>query len=113
MFFAAMIALSVGLWLACLAVMFHDVIVGLNFALNCMQLLTPVAYSITLIPVDWQFMYKLNPMTVVVSGFRWCILKTNYDFQLADWLSMLITITVLVLGAFHFRRTERTIVDKI
>ena len=38
---------------------------------------TPVAYSAALIPERWQWLYRLNPMTGVVEGFRWALLGTG------------------------------------
>lgn len=110
---AAAADLGVGLWLAGLAVKFHDVAIGLDFATRVWQYLTPVAYSATLIPEQWQTLYRLNPMTSVVEGFRWALLSTG---QAPDWTIAFSTGLVLVLlitGAFYFRRTERTIVDVI
>ena len=110
---AAAVALGVGLWLAGLAVRFHDVAIGLNFGVTVWQYLTPVAYSATLVPEQWQLLYRLNPMAGVVEGFRWALLGTG---QAPDWTTALSTALVLVLlitGAFYFRRTERTIVDVI
>ena len=110
---AAGTGLGVGLWLAGLAVRFHDVAIGLGFGVTVWQYLTPVAYSATLIPAEWQTLYRLNPMTSVVEGFRWALLGTG---QAPGWTAALSTGLVLVLlisGAFYFRRTERTIVDMI
>ena len=107
------ISLGVGLWLAGLAVKFHDVAIGLGFAITVWQYLTPVAYSATLIPAEWRTLYQLNPMTSVVEGFRWALLGTG---QAPGWTTALSTGLVLILlvsGAFYFRRTERTIVDLI
>ena len=110
---AAAAALGIGLWLAGLAVKFHDVAIGLGFAITVWQYLTPVAYSATLIPARWQTLYRLNPMVSVIEGFRWALLGTG---QAPDWTMALSTGLVLVLlitGAFFFRRSERTIVDLI
>ena len=110
---AAATGLGVGLWLAGLAVKYHDVAIGLSFAVSVWQYLTPVVYSATLIPERWQLLYRLNPMTSVVEGFRWALLGTG---QGPDWVMALSTGLVMVLlvtGALYFRRTERTIVDVI
>lgn len=110
---AAAAGLGVGLWLAGLAIKFRDVAIGLDFGVRVWQYLTPVAYSATLIPDQWQMLYRLNPMAVVVEGFRWALLGTG---QAPDWttaLSVAVVLLALVTGAFYFRRTERTIVDEI
>ncbi|TAK34812.1 MAG: ABC transporter permease [Chloroflexota bacterium] len=104
-------ALAIGMWLAGLSVKFRDVALGLNFAILAWQYLTPVAYSSSLVPEHWRMLYRLNPMTEVVDGFRWAILGVG---QKPDWLLLAIALAVgllLMAGAYFFRATERTIVD--
>lgn len=108
---AGALSLGVGFWLAGLAVRFHDVALALGFGVTIWQYLTPVAYSASLVPEQWQWLYQLNPMYSVIEGFRWALLGTE---PMATW-SLLVsatgTIALLITGAFYFRRTERTIVD--
>lgn len=113
MILAMITALGVGLWLACLTIKFHDVMVGLGFALNILQFLTPVAYSSALITGNWRFLYKLNPMAVVCDGFRWSLLGTSQGPGLEVIISSVIICLFTVAGAYYFRFTERTIVDQI
>ena len=110
---AAVTALAVGLWLATLSVKFRDVLIMLGFLIMAWQYATPVAYSASLIPQQWLWLYNLNPMTVVVNGFRWVLLGTGVGPALSD-LAVAVVVTILaVLGAYYFRRTERTIVDTL
>jgi lipopolysaccharide transport system permease protein len=107
-------ALAVGLSLAGPSVKYRDISLMLGFSVTIWQYLTPVAYSTTLIATRWpQFLtlYKLNPMTGVVDGFRWALLDAA---PAPDWtlaVSSAAVLALLVTGAFSFRRTERTIVD--
>lgn len=110
---AAATALGIGLWLAGLAVKFRDVAIGLNFGVTVWQYLTPVAYSTTLIPEQWHTLYRLNPMTGVIEGFRWALLGTGHAPDWTTALSATLVLALLISGAFYFRRTERTIVDVI
>ena len=59
----------------------------------------------------------LNPMTGVVEGFRWALLGNQLGDAAAPaglfWVSVLISIGVLVSGVIFFRRTERTFADII
>lgn len=110
---AAATALGIGLWLAGLAVKYHDVSIAVGFAITVWQYLTPVAYSTSLIPGRWQWLYRLNPMAGVVDGFRWALLGAGHS---PDWtlvVSSVLALAALVTGTFYFRRTERTIVDVI
>ena len=106
-------ALAVGLWLASLAVKYHDVSIAVGFGITIWQYLTPVAYSATLVPEAWRWLYRLNPLYAVVEGFRWALLGTAAP---PDWslvFSAGFVTVLLVTGAFYFRRTERTIVDVV
>lgn len=110
---AAVTALGIGLWLAGLAVKFHDVAIGLSFAIDILKYLTPVVYSATLVPAQWQTLYRLNPMTTVVDGFRWALLGIGAPPDATALIAAGLVAVLLVTGAFYFRRTERTIVDVI
>lgn len=110
---AAMTALGMGLWLAGLAVKFHDVAIGLGFALDIWKYLTPVVYSATLVPAQWQTLYRLNPMTTVIEGFRWALLGTGTPPDATVGIAAALVTLLVITGMFYFRRTERTIVDMI
>jgi lipopolysaccharide transport system permease protein len=101
--------LAMGLWLAGLAVKYHDVSIAVSFGVDIWKYVTPVAYSATLIPLSLQTLYYLNPMAVVVDGFRWALLGATSP-PLATSCGVLL---LLVTGTFFFRRTERTIVDAL
>ena len=110
---AGISALAIGLWLAGLAVKYHDVSIAIGFGMTIWQYLTPVAYSASLVPSEWQTLYRLNPMYSVVTGFRWALLGIG---QAPDWTVLASSVLILLLlisGAYYFRRTERTIVDVI
>lgn len=104
-------ALTVGLWLAGLAVKYRDVLLGLGFLITVWQYLTPVAYSATLIPEHLRSLYMLNPMAVTVQGFRWSLLGIGDPPGWPAAASGLLVTALLLGGLITFRRTERTIVD--
>ena len=107
----AALGLAVGLWLAGLAVKYYDVNLAVGFGLDIWKYVTPVVYSITLIPEQWQTLYLLNPMAVVIEGFRWALLGTSGPPAWSVVVATALTLALLVGGAFYFRRSERNIVD--
>jgi lipopolysaccharide transport system permease protein len=110
---SALTALGVGLWLAALQARFRDVGFMLSYMLQAWMYATPVVYATSVIPSRWQFVYQLNPMTIVVEGFRWALLDKGTINWIATVISVLGVLGMLVTGAFVFRRTERTIVDVV
>jgi ABC-type polysaccharide/polyol phosphate export permease len=39
--------------------------------------ISPVGFSSSIVPTQWQLLYSLNPMVGVIDGFRWSILTSN------------------------------------
>jgi lipopolysaccharide transport system permease protein len=111
--FAGAIALANGLWLAALQARFRDVGFMLTYILQAWMYATPVVYASSVIPQQWQFLYRLNPMTTVVEGFRWALLGQGTLQWEPALISVAIVLLLLVSGAYVFRRSERTIVDVV
>jgi lipopolysaccharide transport system permease protein len=110
---ALVTALGMSLWLSSLNVRYRDVNYITPFIVQFLLFLTPVVYSATMVPAQWQWLYSLNPMAAVVTGFRWALLGTANppDFSLA--LSVLAALILLVSGLYFFRRMERSFADMI
>jgi len=112
---AALLALSVGLWLSALNVRFRDINYLVPFLVQIWMYITPVVYGTTLIPEKFRFLLIFNPMTGVVEGFRWALLGPYLtDAQPpgpAFLVSIILTFAVLISGIIFFRTTERTFAD--
>jgi len=110
---ALLTALAVGLWLSALNVEYRDVRYVVPFLTQFWMYATPVAYSSTLIPEKWRWLYGLNPLTGVVESFRWALLGSGDSLGPMFWVSVGIVIILLVSGLFYFRRMEDTFADVI
>ncbi len=116
---ATITALGFGLWLSALNVRYRDIKQLVPFIVQLWMYLTPVIWPVTIIPERFRPLLALNPMTGVVSGFRWALLGdasavTGMQAPVALFLlSVLIAVGVLVSGLFFFRSTERTFADII
>ncbi len=106
-------ALGVGLWLSALNVIYRDVNYILPFLTQFWLFATPVLYSATMFSEKWQFLISLNPMTGVVTGFRWALLNVGEAPGVYFWISVIISLIILITGLFYFRRMERTFADEI
>lgn len=106
-------ALGVALWLSAINVQYRDVNYALPFLTQFWLFITPVAYSASVISERWQLVYSLNPMAGVVNGFRWALLGAGTGPDLALWVSIAISLVILISGLFYFRNMERTFADRI
>ena len=112
MLLAVMTSLGVGLWLSAISVKYRDVRYATPFLIQLWLFASPVVYSSSLLPERWHLLYGLNPMAGVIEGFRWSILGTDPPSSLF-LMSVIITVILLVSGAYYFRRMERTFADVI
>jgi lipopolysaccharide transport system permease protein len=106
-------ALGVGFWLSALNVQFRDVRYTVPFLTQFWLFATPIAYPSSLLSETWRTIYAINPMVGVVEGFRWALLGTDTAPGAIIFVSSLMAFSLLVGGAFYFRRMERSFADVV
>lgn len=104
-------ALATGVWLAALNVKYRDIKFMVGFLMQFWQYATPVAYSSRLIPENWLWLYRLNPMSLVIDGFRWALLGRDISLDFSVYLSIGVVFLLLVTGIIYFQHMERTFAD--
>ena len=113
MLVAILTALGVGLWFTALNVKYRDVRFIVPFITQFWMFASPVAYSASLVPEKWRWLYALNPMAGVIEGFRWALLgKSAPDFMLM-LVSFVAVCAVVITGLFYFRKMEKTFADLV
>lgn len=102
--------LGVGLCFAAMNVQFRDIRYTIPFLIQFWMFATPVVYSSTLITdPTLRVLYGLNPMTGVIEGFRWVLLDIAPSASIL--VSALVSVILLIGGAFYFRRLEKSFAD--
>jgi lipopolysaccharide transport system permease protein len=111
---AMMTSLGVGLWLSAINVKFRDVRHILPFLIQFWMFATPNAYPSSLLSHPWRTIYGMNPMVGVVEGFRWSLLIDNNSAPgPMTFVSLIVSLVLLVSGAFYFRKMEKTFADVV
>ncbi len=113
MIVAALLALSIGLWLAPINVRFRDIKHTLPFMIQIWMYASPIVYPLSLVPQQYQMLYSLNPMVGVIEGFRWAVFDKGEPNFMALGMSAAIIVVLLAGGLVFFRRMERTFADVI
>jgi lipopolysaccharide transport system permease protein len=104
-------ALGVGLWLAALNALYRDVRFVIPFCIQVWMFASPVVYPSSLVPSQWQWLYGLNPMAGVISGFRWALTGSGQPPSLLLAVSAVVMVVILLVGLRYFQRAEETVVD--
>lgn len=114
LFLAIFTALGVSLWLSIINVHFRDVQHTLPFLAQVWMFATPVVYSRSLVPEQWQMVYMFNPMAGVIEGFRWALLGEQTPPELTQMgISIGVTVVLVVTGLLYFERAEKNFVDRL
>ncbi|MFT3782010.1 MAG: ABC transporter permease [Nibricoccus sp.] len=108
-----LISLGAGLWITALTVKYRDFRFITPFLLQIGVFVTPVGFRTDFLP-NWRAWLAFNPLTSMVEGFRWCLLGGQTGFYTSGlYLSLLVSVVLLVSGLWYFRRTERQFADVI
>jgi lipopolysaccharide transport system permease protein len=106
-------ALGAGLWFSALNVHYRDVRYIIPFVVQFWMFATPIAYPSSLLSERWRIIYGLNPMAGVVEGFRWALLGGKGSPAPMMLVSSIAALSLLISGAFYFRRMEKTFADTV
>ncbi len=107
-----LLSLSVGLFFSALNVKYRDIRHALPFLVQLAMFATPIIYPLNLVPAQWRWVIKINPMAAIVEGFRASLLGRQFDWP-GLLQAAIVTLLLLTAGAFYFRSMEKSFADVI
>jgi len=113
LFIGFMFITGFSLFIASLNVKYRDFRYIVPFIAQIGLYLSPVGYSTSIIPQNLKIFFSLNPMVGIIDGFRWAITGKTMIYLPSLYLSIAISLLMLILGLFYFRKTERFFADII
>ena len=107
------LGMGTGIIISSLTTKYRDLAMLVGFGLQLWQYGTPVAYGLSLIPKEYQGLYMLNPVTMIVVTFRKAFFGTGYFSIRYFIISWSITILFFFIGLLLFNKIEKTFMDTI
>ena len=110
-----MIVLSVGcgIIISSVTTKYRDLAMLVGFGLSLWQYGTPIAYGLQLVPKGYLSFYLINPVTSIITTFRYAVFGFGY-FNIKYYaLSWVLSIIVFIIGLIKFSKIERTFMDTI
>ncbi len=104
--FILLFTTGVSLILSSLTVFFLDIGEFYNVLLMPWMFLTPIMYPMDIIPKEYLFLIKLNPMYYLIECFRIPIYEGRIPDMSMIVISALVAIVTLVIGYVVFTRVE-------
>lgn len=102
-----------GIIISSVTTKYRDLAMLVGFGLQLWQYGSPIAYGLQLVPERWAVLYLLNPVTPILTTFRYSIFGFGY-FNLACYLTgWVVSLLLFFLGLVLFSRIERTFMDTI
>ena len=110
----AVVALAFSLWASAANVRYRDLSFVVPFVTQIWMYLTPVIYPLDLVPARYRFLIEINPMTPIVSAFRWAVTgDANLSPPLVTAVSLGLAGVLLLGGVMFFRRIDRNAAEVI
>jgi lipopolysaccharide transport system permease protein len=110
-------AMGPGLLFTALNVKYRDFRYIIPFVVQFGLYVSPVFYSTTAIQERFgdtgRTLVALNPIVGVIDGFRWAICGTTEIHWQSFVVSTGLSVAMLVIGVWYFRKTEKTFADVI
>jgi lipopolysaccharide transport system permease protein len=113
LFLAAVTALGVGLLFCVGNVRYRDVPYVIPFLVQIWFYCSGIIYPIESLKPKWQWILSLNPMTGVITGFRWALVGTPPPHLGPFALSVTMAGVLFLIGLTVFRRYEPRFADTI
>lgn len=112
-FIEYILALGLGMLVSCLTVYIRDLEYMLTILVMAWQFLTPVMYSISIVPPKLLKIFNLNPMTSIIVAYR-SILYYKEAPQLGTMIRALIMgLVFIVIGWFVFGKLEKRFAEEL
>ena len=110
---AVVTVLGIGLLLSAVNVRYRDVRYMIPIFLQVLPLLSGVMFAVDQIPEKWQWILSLNPMTTVISGWRWAVLDASAPHPGQVAVGVAVAGVLFVVGLAVFRSSEPRFADTI
>jgi lipopolysaccharide transport system permease protein len=107
-----LLALGTGLLVSALTVKYRDLKHALPFMIQLWLFASPIIYPASVVPDGWRWLFMLNPLAGIVEGFRASLTGRALDWRSAA-VAAVVTLALLLVSMYVFRRTEETFADVI
>lgn len=105
-------ALAGGMWLSALNVKYRDVNVALPHAMQLLMFASPVFYPLTMLPPSVRRFAELNPIAVLLHGYRVALFGGSFDWK-ALALQSVVVLSALAYATRSFTAMEQEFADVV
>lgn len=113
MLLAAVLGLGLMLFLSAICVWRPDVSFSITAGVRLLFYSSPIVYPLSVVPLELRPLYDLNPVTAIVSGFRWALFGLDAPSLQSLCAGIVMSLIILCAGLAAFLRVERNLADTL
>lgn len=101
-----MFTLGIGMIISCISVFLRDMFYIYSIIITIWNYLTPVFYSIEILPPSLQTLFKFNPLYMFINGAREIVLYGNAPSLLNIVAMGGVAVLTMIIGLFVFKKNQ-------
>lgn len=107
------LVLSLSYATCAIVVFFRDLLQIINIGLQLFQWGTPILWNINIVPDKYKWIFKLNPMTYIVEGYRNAIYGDTWFFEhfYSSTYFWIFVVATFCIGTLIFKRSKPHFAD--
>lgn len=102
---------GISLIAACANLFYRDIQYLMNLIILLWFYLTPVLYPVEIFPIQYRWVFQLNPMAVIVNAYREVILSQGQPNLAGLAIALLLSLTLILIGQKLFKKLGGTFAD--
>lgn len=107
------LAVGFGIIISSITTKYRDLAMLVGFGLELWRYGCPIAYGLQLVPEKYMSLYMLNPVTPILTTFRYAVFGFGYFNLIYYVISWIVSVVIFLIGLIMFSRIERTFMDTI
>lgn len=109
-FFQLLLTIGISLLLSAVNLFYRDIQYLTNLVLMLWMYMTPVVYPLSMVPHQYVWLYKLNPMVGIIEGYRSALFGYPIEWTIVLW-GMGVSTVVFLCAFLVFKKLEKHFAD--
>lgn len=113
----ALLGLGLGMIISSMTTKYRDLSILVGFAVQLLMYLSAVPYPVSearaKFPESVALFVEFNPVTQIVEGFRYMLLNTGTFTWFGFFYTLIVCVTLFLIGLVIFNRTEKSFIDTV
>jgi len=112
-FLLALQSLGLGMIITSLTTKYKDLVFVVTFGIQLFMFLTPVIYPSSILPLNFKFIFELNPLTGIFECFRYGFLGAGAFQPFMLLYSSLCALAIFLVGTLIYNKVEKDFMDNV